>query len=375
MESKYEFLKKSFAQWLHENEAGAVIAVSPENVLHTSGAYIISQRMIRDRLAMAIYPSEGEPTFLVGDVVHRTAKAASWIEDTRAYTEHHETPMQALAQILREKGLATGRIAMETRYLPAESYLELVGELPDATFFDAEDILNDTRMIKSHDEIELMRRNAIAAEKAIEYGYLFSRPGDTELQVVQKMGKALHELGGEWSPFATLAAGAEHTMAAHHIAGDKPLLPGDILRVDMVGYWRGYYSDFARMAVVGEPSDAQRKAYHQVIDVQRYVMEAAKPGALACDIYQACVDYSQEIGMPFDLNLIGHSLGIGLHEYPVLGPTYEKSLKANMTLCIEIVSKVPGLGLFHIEDLILVKEDGYARLTDHMDTSEMLVIR
>lgn len=375
MPSKYEFLKESFSHWLQEQKAGAVIAVSPENVLHTSGAYIISQRMIRDRLALAIFPLDGEPTFLVGDVVHRTAKAESWIEDTRAYREHHETPMQALAQILREKGIASGRIALETRYLPAQSYLELVGELPEATFLDAEDILNDTRMLKSQAEIELMQRNAIAAEKAIEYGYLFSRPGDTELQVVQRMRKALHELGGEWNPFVTLAAGAEHTLEGHHIAGDKPIMPGDILRVDIVGYWRGYYTDFARMAVVGEPSEAQRQAYHQVIEVQRHVMAAAKPGVRACDLYQTCVDYSRQIGMPFDLNLIGHSLGIGLHEYPVLAPTYEKPLKANMTLCIEIVSKVPGLGLFHIEDLILVKEDGYARLTDHTDTGKMLIIR
>jgi Xaa-Pro aminopeptidase len=373
--TKYEFLKERFSHWLGENGGGAVVAVSPENVLHTSGAYIASQRMIRDRLAMTIYPAEGEAAFLVGDVVHRTAKADSWIEDTRAYAEHHQTPMEGLAEILRENGLARSRIALETRYLPAESYLELVRELPDAVFFDAEEILDETRMIKSADEIDLMRRNAIAAEKAIEYGYLFSRPGDTERQVVARMRRALLELGGEWNPFITLAAGTANTLEGHHVAGDKPILPGEILRVDMVGFWRGYYTDFARMAVVEEPSKAQRELYHKVVDVQRHVMEAARPGVRACDLYQACADYSQQIGMSLDVNLIGHSLGIGLHEYPVLGPTYEKPLAANMTLCIEIASRVPDLGMFHVEDLILVTQDGYECLTDHINTSEMLVIR
>jgi Xaa-Pro aminopeptidase len=375
VQSKDDFLKERFTHWLHQHEADAVVAVSPENVLHTSGAYIASQRMIRDRLAMTIYPARGEPVFLVGDVVHRTAKADSWIEDTRAYTEHHQTPMQGLAEILREKGLAQGRIALETRYLPAESYLELVGELPDAAFFDVEEILNETRMIKSNHEIELMHRNAIAAEKAIGYGYLFSRPGDTEAQVVARMRRALLELGGEWNPFITLAAGAGNTLEAHHVAGDKPILPGEILRVDMVGFWRGYYTDFARMAIVEEASEAQRAVYRKVIDVQNHVIGTARPGIRACDLYEECADYSQKIGMSLDVDLIGHSLGIGLHEYPVLGPTYEKPLAANMTLCIEIATKVPDLGMFHVEDLILVTEAGTERLTNHIDTSEMMVIR
>lgn len=375
MASKYEFLKERFNRWLDVNGGEAVVAVSPENVLHTSGAYIVSQRMIRERLAMTIFPLEGEPTFLVADPVYRTAKADSWIEDTRAYTEHHETPMQALAGVLREKGLAQSRIALETRYLPAQSYLELTHELSKALFFDAEEVLNQTRMIKSQDEIGLMRRIAVAAEKAIEYGFLFSRPGDTELQVVGRMQRALHDLGGEWNPFITLAAGAENTTKKHYAASAKSILPGDILHVDMVGFWHGYYTDFARMAVVLNPDDAKREAYSRVIDVQRHVMEAARPGVRACDLYQTCADYSRQIGMPFNMNLIGHSLGIGLHEYPILGPAYEQTLEPNMMLCIEVASMVPGLGRFHVEDLILIGEDGYMLLTDHMDTSEMTVIR
>ncbi len=374
MATKLEFLEESFANWLRENDGTAVIAVSPENVLHTSGAYIASQRMIRERLAITIFPLAGDPVLLVGNQVHRTAGADSWIGDTRAYREHHETPMQALAAILREKGLAGSRIALEIRYLPAASYLELVRELPEATFFDAEPVLNETRMIKSSDEIDLMRRNAIAAEKAIEYGYVFSKPGDTELLVLQRMRKALHELGGEWNPFITLAAGVENTIRTHHVAGDKAIMPGDILRVDMVGFWRGYYTDFARMAIVGEPSPAQRELYHKVADVQRHVIAAARPGVRSCDLYQDCVDYSKEIGMPFTGSPVGHSLGIGLHEYPVLGPTYTEQLKPDMTLCIEILGQDAELGQFHLEDLILVGEEETTRLTTHMDVRDMLVI-
>ncbi|MFW6116895.1 MAG: M24 family metallopeptidase, partial [bacterium] len=292
-----------------------------------------------------------------------------------AYAEHHDTPMRGLAEVLQEKGLAQARIALETRYLPAHSYLELGRELPNASFFDAAEVLNQTRMIKSQDEIDLMRRIALAAEKAIEYGFLFSRPGDTELEVVERMQRALHDLGGEWNPFVTLAAGAENTTKKHYSASAKPIRPGDIIHVDMVGFWQGYYTDFARMGVVQNPEDGQREAYRRVIDVQRHVMEVARPGVHACDLYESCAEYSRQIGMPFNMNIIGHSLGIGLHEYPILGPAYEQKLEANMMLCIEVGSEVPGLGRYHVEDLILISEDRNILLTDHMDTSEMTVVR
>src|SRR5690242_9148127 len=104
---------------MRDENVRAVIAFSPENVLHLSGVYIASQRMIRERLATAIFPVEGEPSFVVSSVVAKTARNESWIPDVVVWQEHDTTPVEALIDELRRRGLDHGRIWLELRYLAA----------------------------------------------------------------------------------------------------------------------------------------------------------------------------------------------------------------------------------------------------------------
>lgn len=372
---KYAHLKRSLGEAMRQEGMRAIVTMSPENVLHTAGVHIVSQRMIRERLATTIYPAEGEPAFVVSSVVAKTARDQSWIEEIVVWTEHETTPVQALIAELRRRDLTSGRIWLEMRYLAAAYFLELVAALPEVEWVDAELVLDRSRMVKTPDEIARMRRNAIQAEKAIYAGFMFARAGTTEREIAHRMRSSMLDLGGDDSPFMSLAAGTEHTLESHAVPGPYEIRPGDIVAVDMVGSWRGYYSDFARMAVVGESSAEQRHAWQQVVDVQRRVTDAARPGVPANELYHLANRFAAELGFELATNLAGHSLGIALHEYPPLNPICEESLQAGMTLCIEILAKHPGLGRFHVEDLIEVRADGPARrLTDYFDTSEMYVI-
>jgi Xaa-Pro aminopeptidase len=349
--------------------------VSPENVLHLAGVYIVSQRMIRERLATAVFPLDGDPFFVVSSVVARTAKRESWIEEIPVWTEHETTPVEALIAELRRRDLTSGRIWLEMRYLAATYFQELAAALPEVEWVDAEVMLDRSRMVKTPDEIELMRRNAIQAEKAIYAGFMYSRVGTTEREIAHRMRSSLLDLGGDNSPFMSLAAGAENTLHSHAVPGEKRLEPGDVVAVDMVGTFQGYYSDYARMAIVGPPSAEQARAWQGVIEVQRQVIEDARPGVPAKGLYEAANRYAGELGFELATNLAGHSLGIALHEYPHLNPYCEEPLVAGMTLCIEILAKHLGLGRFHVEDLIEVKAEGPAvRLTTYFDTGRMYEI-
>ena len=70
---------------------------------------------------------------------------------------------------------------------------------------------------------------------------------------------------------------------------------------------------------------------------------------------------------------IGHSLGIRLHEYPILNRFEEEVVVSDMVMCIEISQRFEGVGNFHIEDMVLHGERaGDPDLPE--DTSEMLVV-
>jgi Xaa-Pro dipeptidase len=140
----------------------------------------------------------------------------------------------------------------------------------------------------------------------------------------------------------------------------------------MVGLFSGYYSDYARMAIAGKPSELQRKLWQCVIDIQRQVMRDAVPGVAAETLAINAERYAEETGYPLDINLVGHSLGIGLHEYPPLTRGCTEPLVKDMTMCIEILVQEPSQGRFHVEDLVHVGDpDGAKRLTTYFDTSEL----
>ena len=231
-------------------------------------------------------------------------------------------------------------------------------------------------MVKTQDEVELMRRNALAAEEAIWAGFMFSRAGTTEREIAKRMVASLIDLGADSSPFMSLAAGSEHSREHHAVPSEYRIESGDTVAVDMVGTFRGYYSDFARMAVVGEPSEGQRRAWKTVVDIQQALFDDIVPGVTAEHVFRQAVRHADERGAELDTNLVGHSLGIGLHEHPVLAEGCTEELRPGMTLCIEILVMDPEYGRFHIEDLVEVLEQGPARrLTTYVDTRELYRIQ
>ena len=369
---KSAYLRRSLDEAMEREGLDAVIAMSPENFLHLAGVYVVSQRMIRERLAIAVYPRGREPFLVVSSVVASTVRRESWVEDQVVWAEHVRTPVETLAAELRSRGLAEGRIGIELHYLAAAYFDELRAESPRTEWVDCELLLNRSRMVKTPDEIELMRRNAIAAERAIWAGFMYAFEGITEREIASRMRTSLLEVGGDYSPFMSLAAGVEHSRQHHAVPGDYRLQAGDTLAVDMVGTFAGYYSDFARMAVVGEPTEGQRKAWRAVVDIQRQVIRDAVPGVTAEQLALDAARYAQELGYELDTNLVGHSLGIGLHEYPPLTAGCCETLLPDMTMCVEILVQDPQAGRFHVEDLVAIGgADGARRLTTYFDTSDL----
>ena len=72
---------------MRKKDMDAVVALSLENVFYATGAYIMTQRALRDRLEIAVFPKKGEPVFIVCKIEERLAKEETWIEDMRTYIE------------------------------------------------------------------------------------------------------------------------------------------------------------------------------------------------------------------------------------------------------------------------------------------------
>jgi Xaa-Pro aminopeptidase len=340
----------------------AVVAVSPENVFYATGAYILTQRTIRDRIAAAIFPQNGEPTFLICGIEESLVRAESWIKDIRNYVEFKDNPVKMLTDILRERGLHGKRVGIEKRFLCAEDFEVLISEDAKSTFMDCREVFEALRFYKEPREVALLQKGAQATRKAVEAAFLASKPGDTERQIIHRIVRNLLELGADEMTFALLGTGKRSSII-HPTPDDIPTEPGHIVRLDVGGLFKGYHSDLARVAAVGKPTPYQAQVYRKMMKAHKTVISSMKVGTKICDLFNQCKDIYLREGLQFFLPHIGHGLGIEIHEAPLITPFNETPLQENMVLNIEHIHLDQDGSGYHLEDLVLITSAGPEVLT------------
>lgn len=361
---------ESLLEW---SDLDAIVAVSPESVPYLAGVFIDTQRSIRDRLALVVWPRVGSPTLVVCNIEEPQAIDESWIEDVRAYVEFEHSPIEMLAQVLKEKGLDRGRIGIELGYLSARFFANLNELLPNAGFVSCERILSETRMVKTQAEIELLAQSARATEKALMATFASIHPGDSEKTMAERLACNLLNGGAGEIKFLYINAGP-NTGYPHCKATDYRAQLGDVVKSDVGGYFDGYLSDVARTAFVGRPSDKQRSIYERLIQVHQQTIAAAVPGNTAAQVFFTAKEAYASVGLHFPLPHAGHSVGISVHEWPMLSPAHEVELLPDMLLYIESRVRWPGEVGYHVEDLIHVAKGGPHLLTTTFPSDEQFVI-
>lgn len=353
----------------------AVIVSSQENTFYATGALILTQREIPLRLALTLWPRGAEPTFVVCGIEESLVRRQSWIGDLRPYVEFVESPVAMIAAAVRERGLERGHIGVETDHLMAKYWDELRAALPQATFEDAGPLLAAVRVVKTPGEVDRLQTAARALERAIFHAYTTARPGCTEKWLADTMAAALRAEGADEVRALVLSSGPRSVQSHAMPDGATPIPPGATVRVDFVGVFGGYLADLARMACVGEPNAVQRSYYDGLRAIEWAMIDACRPGATAADVYAVGkAAYARVLGIETDKPHFGHSLGIGLHEEPLIHPANRTVLAPGMVLCIEPTHADPAIGGFHIEDTIVVTDGAPRLLSDAVPTDRMAVI-
>ena len=358
---------------IDESGLDALVVMSIENVAYLSDIWVLTQRVIPDRLAFVLWPRSGEPVFIMcrGEDVNIDSRCS--IEDVRTYVEFRTTPVELLAEALAEKGLSAGRLGIERRSMSVSDYEELKRLAPNAAMEDGASLMERVRMIKTPDEVEALSAAANATQDAIAAAFDAAAEGATEKSVGNHISADLTARGADVLNFMFLGCGLR-SFEWHAWPAERPLESGDIVTTDVGGSFAGYWSDVARMAVVGRAGDRQRELYDKLFQVHVGTIEAVKPGIRASDLYRICQNLYEEVGLPFWMAHVGHGLGLGLHERPMLNPFVDQELLPGMVLCIEPAHLDPGTAGYHLEDLVLVTDDGAKPLTDVHRWPELFVI-
>ncbi len=352
-------------QQLQQEGLDALLIMSPAGCCYLSGCYLLTQTVIPERQAFVLLTASGETSYLVCNIEEHSAQHSSRIRDIHIYTEFAEEPVAAATRLLQAKGLQNGRIGVEMLKIPYATLNHLQAHLPQATFTRWDEQFGQMLMIKDDDEVQAITEAGQATRTAIENGMTGAASNSRELDVANRILMGIMDAG--IVPMFNVFASGPAMMEAHAEATTRPLETGEIVRIDMGGRMaqNNYLSDMARTAVVGTPSPEQAAIYAKLLSTQTAVFDLIKPGIPISDLFHICQHTFEKEGLPFSMPHIGHGMGIGLHEAPMINGRNQTLVQEGMVLNIEPLVALPDRNeSYHIEDLAVVTADGCRLMTE-----------
>lgn len=341
---------------MRQNKLDAFIATAHDTVFYLTKAYNIPSRSFPTRLSAVLIPAQGDPVLVACVIQKPLAEKSSKVRNILYYREYIDSPSDLVAQTIKNWGVESGRIGIEKITLTAMFYDEFREKLPQAEFVASDALTVAIRMVKTPDEIDLLAKSAYATDVAIRKSFLEAKPGAMEREIQNKLGINLLAEGADSIDHITCGAGANSALS-HPRAEMRPLENGETIRTDTGGVFAGYMSDLARTVIVGEASAEQNEYWEVLYNIQTQLINAARPGIKAEDLHTMCLDLFKKHDLVFAYTITGHSLGLGQHDHPIIGPNEDIVLEENMVLNFEPAHRNLG-AIMHIEDTVLVTSEG-----------------
>lgn len=263
----------------------------------------------------------------------------------------------------RLKGLGLRRVGFESSHLTFDQHQRLSAALPPERMLVATaGLVEDLRIVKEAEEVELLRAAASIAGRAFDRVRTAIRPGLRERDVAFLLEQTFRELGADGPAFETIVAAGERGALPHGRASDRVLLRGDMVVVDFGATAGGYHSDTTRTIVLGEPSTEQARLIEAVRQAQLASIALMTAGVTADAVdrraHEALAGEEHAFG-----HGLGHGIGLQVHERPFLSATDHTALRPGMVITNEPGIYIPGWGGVRLEEMVLITETGPEVLT------------
>lgn len=327
------------------------VLLDPPNIAYASG--------FGEALAVVIDVKSGDATLVVSRLDYERAKKelGHVAQSVIGYTRVEVPPTKPAERLVVAGSLEKALEGLVKGSVGSDRPLSI-------SSVDISGAIRELRAIKDGEELDAMAKAVEIAERALSTSVNLLHRGVTERRVASYIVQEIINGGAEWVAFEPIVGSGENSAFPHYRFGDRHILKGDLVVVDIGAKYRGYCSDITRTFVVGRPSEKQRDMYLAVLEAQRAALSAVRPGVRASEVDWAARAVLEEYGYGrFFTHSVGHGLGIEVHEFPRLSPDSDVELRSGMVVTIEPGIYVNGFGGVRIEDDVLVTDTGAKTLS------------
>jgi ectoine hydrolase len=291
-------------------------------------------------------------------------------EDHVQSSDHH--PMDWVASWIEQRGWGSRRIGIELEayYYSAKAHARLTAGLPNATFVDADLLVNWVRFVKSPAEIAYFRHASRIAEAAVEAAYKAIAPGVREcdaIAAIQAAQVAGHtEFAGDITALPPTILGGENASAPHIMWSERRFGENETVALELAGVCRRYTAGLARTMQMGTTPQKVSTTSAAVLEGMEAVLETIRPGVTGEAVEAAWRAVIGRYGLKKE-SRIGYSIGVA---YPPDWGEHTLSLRAGDKTVLQtgnVIHSILGMWMdgwgIEVSETILVTETGSETLT------------
>jgi Xaa-Pro aminopeptidase len=228
---------------------------------------------------------------------------------------------------------------------------------PYCRFKDIAPHIDELRVIKSAEEIAVLRRNGRISAEAVKRAMLAGKPGVFEYEIEAAAMSHVLAMGGRGFAYPPIVGSGPNSCVLHYEKNSRRVEDGEVILMDFGGELDYMCMDISRTwPANGRFTKEQREAYEVALEVQKACIEAYKPGVTTRDVQNYVAEKMKKLGLDArgQRGGIGHYVGMCTHDVGPRGP-----LREGMVFAIEPGLYYPEKALgIRIEDTILITKDG-----------------
>ena len=347
-DNEYHKRLDNVLKFMNKKDIDVFVVSGLENIY-----YLTNIQSLDDSLQILVIHKDREICnyFFTRKVEEKNAIIGSNIKNIITYSDS-EDPEQIFIDKMNKNSFSKIGLELKSSRFPTNLYKKIIYQF-DVEIVDVSNIINELRMIKSDNELFLMKKSADLTVQGIKAGVASLDVGVNEDYIAANIHFAMYSQGTEYAAYPPFIASGLKISCAHSTNQHKNIQDDELVQIGTAGCFKRYCTPLTRTCYVGkEIPNIVVETEQVVLEALSRAMEMMKPGVKFGDVDELIKEI---IGYEFkSCYSVGINFCIGYENYIPL----DKQLEKNMTIHLKPCVYIQDLGGICISDTIYITENG-----------------